>query len=87
MQPLLSFVKPAQKQQPQSASHTRRSQLSWWVEINTSVPLCTYYFGPFDSQAEARDARTGYVDDLYQEEARDIVAIVKYCQPNRLTID
>jgi hypothetical protein len=65
----------------------RRSHLSWWIEIKTSVPLCTYYFGPFDSQAEARDFRTGYVDDLYQEGARDIVALIKHCHPKNLTID
>lgn len=87
MRPLLSVVKPTRKQQPQLNSQTRCSQQAWWVEINTSVPLCTYYFGPFDSQAEARDARTGYVNDLYREEARDIVAQVKWCQPNKLTID
>ena len=60
---------------------------SWWVEINTAVPLCTYYFGPFDSQKAARDSRTSYVNDLHQEEARGIVALVKQCQPDQLTID
>lgn len=87
MQPLLSFVKPTRKQQSPIASRTRRAQLSWWVEINTSVPLCTYYFGPFDSQAEARDSRTGYVDDLCKEGARGIVALIKHCHPEKLTID
>ncbi len=61
-------------------------ELFWWVEINTSVPCCTYYFGPFDSEKEAQVSRTGYVEDLYQEEARDIVAVVKQCQPDVLTI-
>jgi hypothetical protein len=61
--------------------------LPWWVEIKTSVPLCTYYFGPFDNHKEARDSRTGYVEDLYQEEARGIIALVKQCQPDGLTID
>lgn len=87
MQPLLSFVKPTQKQHSPIASQTRHSQRSWWVEISTSVPLCTYYFGPFDSQAEARNSRSGYVDDLCQEDARDIVALVKHCQPKNLTLD
>lgn len=63
------------------------SELFWWVEINTSVPLCTYYFGPFDSQEEAQDSRTGYVEDLRREDARDIVAVVKQCQPDALTVD
>lgn len=26
---------------------------SWWVEIKTSQPACTYYFGPFDTEDEA----------------------------------
>ena len=87
MQPLFSFVKPIQKQHSPIASLTCHSQRSWWVEINTSVPLCTYYFGPFDSQAEARDSRSGYVNDLFQEGARDIVALIKHCHPKNLTID
>jgi hypothetical protein len=88
MQRLLSFFKSIQKQHSPIASHTGQSQLGWWVEINTSVPLCTYYFGPFDSQTEARDSRAGYVDDLNQEGARDIVALIKHCQqPKKLTID
>lgn len=87
MQPLLSVVKSNWKQQSALASHTQHSQLFWWVEINTSVPLCTYYFGPFDSRAEAKDSRTGYVIDLYQEGARDIVALIKHYHPKNLTVD
>lgn len=60
--------------------------LAWWVEINTSVPHCTYYFGPFDSEREAQFHRNGYVEDLYEEKARGIVAIVKQCCPDVLTI-
>jgi len=41
MQPLLSFVKPIQKQHSSIASQTRHSQRSWRVEISTLVPLCT----------------------------------------------
>ncbi len=87
MQRLPSLAEPIQKQQPPISSPSYQSKLSWWVEINTSVPLCTYYFGPFDSQEEARDSRTGYIDDLYQEEARGIIASIKQCQPVGLTID
>jgi glucan phosphorylase len=61
-------------------------ELFWWVEIKTAVPRCTYYFGPFDSEKEAQLSRSGYVEDLYQEEARDIIALVKQCQPDVLTI-
>ncbi|WP_234017338.1 DUF1816 domain-containing protein [Nostoc sp. 'Lobaria pulmonaria (5183) cyanobiont'] len=54
--------------------------------MNTAVPHCTYYFGPFESEKEAQFSRSGYVEDLYQEEARDIIALVKQCQPDVLTI-
>ncbi|MBD2294342.1 DUF1816 domain-containing protein [Anabaena sphaerica FACHB-251] len=65
---------------------SQESGVAWWVEINTAVPHCTYYFGPFDSEKEAQLYRTGYVEDLYSEEARGIVALVKQCQPDVLTI-
>ncbi|MEH2334857.1 DUF1816 domain-containing protein [Nostoc sp.] len=65
---------------------SNQSELFWWVEINTTVPHCTYYFGPFDSKKEAQLSRTGYVEDLYQEEARGIVAVIKQCQPDLLTV-
>lgn len=86
MQRSSAFAQPTRKQNP-LASPGRQSKLSWWIEIHTSVPLCTYYFGPFDSQEEARASRTGYVNELYQEEARDIVALVKQGQPHKLTRD
>jgi Domain of unknown function (DUF1816) len=60
----------------------------WWVEVNTAIPLCTYYFGPFDDRWEAHGARSGYVEDLQAEGARDIVALVKQChEPSLLTVD
>jgi hypothetical protein len=67
------------------ASTSDQSELAWWIEINTSCPRCTYYFGPFHNLNEARIARGGYVEDLYQERARDIVAHIKWCQPKVLT--
>jgi hypothetical protein len=87
MQPLPSLVEPIGKQHTTIVSLDCKSELPWWVEINTSVPLCTYYFGPFDNRKEAQDSRTGYVNDLHQEEARGIVALIKQCQPDDLTID
>ncbi len=65
----------------------RPTKLLWWVEVQTSVPRCTYYFGPFDYHAEAKASRAGYVEDLEGEGARDIVVLVKQCQPDVLTID
>jgi Domain of unknown function (DUF1816) len=51
--------------------------LSWWVEVYTSVPQCTYQLGPFQSREEAKISRSAHVEDLYQTEARDIVALIK----------
>ncbi|MGB8700202.1 MAG: DUF1816 domain-containing protein [Thermosynechococcaceae cyanobacterium] len=68
-------------------SFLQKSRFFWWVEINTAVPSCTYYFGPFDSHKEALDSKTGYIEDLDREKAIGIVALVKQCQPDQLTID
>lgn len=59
----------------------------WWVEIQTSVPRCTYYFGPFATESEAVVAKTGYIEDLEQERAQNIQAAVLKCRtPQQLTI-
>ncbi|NJM84817.1 MAG: DUF1816 domain-containing protein [Leptolyngbyaceae cyanobacterium RM2_2_21] len=60
----------------------------WWIEIVTQTPKCTYYFGPFTSEAEANIAKTGYIEDLEQEGAAQIVATIQRCnRPDELTID
>lgn len=60
---------------------------AWWVEIKTSQPACTYYFGPFDSEAEALAAKGGYIEDLEQEGAQNIQTQVQLCaDPDQLTI-
>ncbi|MBD1872639.1 DUF1816 domain-containing protein [Nodosilinea sp. FACHB-131] len=60
---------------------------AWWVEIKTSQPACTYYFGPFDSESEAHSAKGGYVEDLEQEGAQNIQLVVLLCsRPKQLTI-
>ncbi|MBD2777294.1 DUF1816 domain-containing protein [Iningainema tapete] len=60
--------------------------LAWWVEIITQNPRCTYYFGPFLSEVDAKGAIKGYVEDLEQEGAQGIVINVKRCKPQALTI-
>jgi hypothetical protein len=60
--------------------------LAYWVEIVTEYPRCTYYFGPFTSKQEAQQAQTGYVEDLQQENAQGIVALVKRTKPIDLTL-
>ncbi|MGF1568456.1 MAG: DUF1816 domain-containing protein [Nodosilinea sp.] len=60
---------------------------AWWVEVKTSQPACTYYFGPFDSEAEANTMKGGYIEDLEQEGAQNIRAMVQRCScPEQLTI-
>ena len=53
----------------------------WWIKIYTTIPSCTYYFGPFDSEAEAKGLQAGYVDDLLGEHAQGIGVEIKQCQP------
>jgi hypothetical protein len=60
---------------------------AWWVEIKTSQPACTYYFGPFDTELEANAAKGGYIEDLEQEGAQNIQTMVQLCShPDQLTI-
>ena len=59
---------------------------AFWVEILTETPNCTYYFGPFISQQEARTSQFGYLEDLEAEHAQGIKVKIKRCKPNTLTI-
>lgn len=61
--------------------------LAFWVEIITDSPRCTYYFGPFLTQKEANDSKSGYIEDLEHEGAQGIIVAVKRCKPENLTID
>lgn len=61
-------------------------ELAWWVEIITSQPACTYYFGPFITAKEAELSQNGYIEDLEQEKAQGIAVKIKQCQPMDLTI-
>ena len=60
--------------------------VAWWVEVETATPHCRYYFGPFLSADEAERSKHGYVDDLEQEGAQGIVATIKRCKPEKLTV-
>ncbi len=60
---------------------------AWWVEVLTTQPKCTYYFGPFANGAAATMAIHGYVEDLEGESAQGIQTQVKRCKPDRLTIE
>jgi hypothetical protein len=59
----------------------------WWIEIRTQTPACTYYFGPFSSEAEAIAAKGGYIEDLEHEGALGIQSTIQNCsQPDQLTV-
>jgi Domain of unknown function (DUF1816) len=58
----------------------------WWLEITTTRPRCTYYFGPFNVLSEAETACPGYIQDLQSEGAQGIVTIVKRCNPKQITV-
>lgn len=61
-------------------------RLAWWVEVVTYNPCCTYYFGPFASDKEAKIHQDGYIEDLEQEEAQIITVNIQQGQPKELTI-
>lgn len=59
----------------------------WWVEIATDQPRCLYYFGPFNSEAEAAQHKGGFIEDLEQEGAQQIDVTIKSCaEPAHLTV-
>ena len=61
-------------------------RLSWWLEIKTVIPHCTYYFGPFSSKKEAKISQYDYIKDLLQKKAHGITVEVKQLQPKELMI-
>lgn len=61
--------------------------LAYWVKITTDSPTCTYYFGPFANELEAKVAQAGYCEDLRGEGAQNIVvAYERRRRPSELTI-
>lgn len=60
-------------------------EISWWVEIVTRHPLCTYYFGEFESREQAELAQYAYIEALQQDGAQGLSIQIKKCQPPELT--
>ncbi|HEY9810351.1 MAG TPA: DUF1816 domain-containing protein [Halomicronema sp.] len=67
-------------------ANLEKFELAWWVEIITTEPACTYYFGPFISAKEALLSKDDYIEDLEQEQAKGITVQIKQCHPQELTI-
>lgn len=62
-------------------------KIPYWLKITTKVPKCTYYFGPFDSPAEAKSHQVGYLEDLMVEKAQGIhIELEQSLQPENLTV-
>ena len=65
-----------------------RNVKSWWLETSTESPRCEYYFGPFGSESEAVQARSGYVEDLEHEGSELLrVSVVRRQAPAELTVE
>lgn len=62
------------------------SSLQWWLKVATESPICTYYFGPFDSVQEAELSQSDYLRDLTEEGAKITSIKVEQGQPSQLTI-
>lgn len=61
--------------------------VAWWVEVVTQNPRYTYYFGPFLNARDADASKTGYTQDLEEEEAQIHAVFIKRCKPTRLTVN
>ena len=65
----------------------KKQPVPYWLKINTKVPKCVYYFGPFDNPIEAKASQAGYIEDLMEEKALGIHVELEQClQPQELTI-
>ncbi|MDJ0679024.1 MAG: DUF1816 domain-containing protein [Xenococcaceae cyanobacterium MO_167.B52] len=60
--------------------------LAYWVKIDTTKPSCIYYFGPFLTVTEAKNAKAGYIEDLTNEGCSGIEVEIKRCKPSELTV-
>lgn len=58
----------------------------WWLEIQTTEPQGTYYFGPFESALDAAQHQLEYMQNLITEQAAGLTVTIQQCQPLTLTI-
>ena len=60
----------------------------WWIKITTAEPNCIYFFGPFESEAEALNHQPGFIEDLEGENAQQIETSLQRSEaPDQLTIE
>lgn len=65
----------------QSSAKIKKTKIPWWVIIQTNIPYCTYYFGPFNNVHEAQLSQDGYLEDLKTEQAHGISVQIKQSKP------
>lgn len=61
------------------------NEFGWWIEIITHHPVCTYYFGDYDTKEKAEWASGFYVEDLKKDGAEEISTEIKYVKAGELT--
>lgn len=61
-----------------------RFSTPWWAEITTTKPKCIYYFGLFETSAEAKIACPSYIDDLDSEGVQGFFVIIKRTKARRV---
>lgn len=70
---------------PNLSAQDSEGTWGWWIEVQTVNPNYIYYFGPFSSKDEAKSLKSGYIQDLAEENAEVIAATVLWCKPQQLT--
>lgn len=70
---------------PQAYDESAGEPLDWWIQVSMQSPSSVMYFGPFDTHKEAESKLAGYVEDLLQEGATDMVVDIQRCHPETLT--
>ena len=58
----------------------------WWIRVITNNPECIYYFGPYESKAEAEAEQFGFLEDLKDENASIVSQEVLRTNPTQYTI-
>jgi Domain of unknown function (DUF1816) len=60
---------------------------AWWIEISTTLPNVTYYFGPFITSQEAELSIERYMASLQDKSSQSIRSTVKRCKPGELVVN
>ena len=56
-------------------------KIDWWLEIESTIPECICYFGPFSSKKEAEISQYKYVKNLIEAKHHGIRVKLE-CSPS-----